>query len=289
MAAGADRGPRVDGADPDRPRRPHARRARRPPGARGDDGPASAAISALDLDLVERRCGARGGGSATRSRATGPMTFARFMELALYDPERRLLPRRCRAAGTRRRLPDGARGPSDLRPGDRPARDRRVVRAGTPGNVRDPRARRGHRGAGGGARRRRPGDGARPRRRPPLPGRRGRAASPRGSSRARLGDVVEPDDGAADRGARARERGARRAADASRRGRGPAACDEVFVAIVDGGLVDSDGPPSTPALDARLARRGHHARRRASGPRSASHATPGSRALPAASHAACCC
>ena len=38
----------------------------------------------------------------------GPLTFARFMELALYDPDQRLLPGDDARPGRRRRLPDGA-------------------------------------------------------------------------------------------------------------------------------------------------------------------------------------
>ena len=48
-------------------------------------------------------------------RATGPMPFARFMELALYDARRRLLPRRGGSARARGRLHHGARAPPDLR------------------------------------------------------------------------------------------------------------------------------------------------------------------------------
>ncbi len=284
MAAGAHP-VRARGAGADRPGRPHARRPRHPPGAAGDDG-----RPPPDLGPGPRpgrgRCGARGG-DPRRDRRDGADDVRQVHGARALPPRAGLLPRRCRAAGTRRRLPHGARGPSDLRPGDRPARDRRVVRAGTPGNIHDPRARRGLRGAGGGARRRRPGDGARPRRRPPLPGGGGRAASPRGAAsaprRRRRTRRRGPD-----RGARARERGARRAADASRRGDRPGPGRGLRGdrrrqprrfqrAAVDAG---ARGPPATPRASRSP---------RASGPRSASQRTPGSRALPAASQRVCCC
>ena len=92
-------------AGPDPPRRARARRARRAAGASGVgevEGPRSRTIDAMDDDrdrpvaslvreplpdpesvgedevLVER--------SAPRSRAEGPITFARFMDRALYEP-----------------------------------------------------------------------------------------------------------------------------------------------------------------------------------------------------------
>ena len=100
--------------DPGRPRRPHARRARAAAGPRRHmeraPGPLRPASAARPPDLDGRRRGRRRSsrGSATRSAATGPMPFARFMELALYDPERRLLPRRRGSSRPGRRLPDRA-------------------------------------------------------------------------------------------------------------------------------------------------------------------------------------
>ena len=49
------------------------------PGLRRDPAP--------DLEAVGQDERTSSGGSATRSAATGRSTFARFMELALYDPD----------------------------------------------------------------------------------------------------------------------------------------------------------------------------------------------------------
>ena len=222
-------------ADPDRPRRPHARRARAPPGAAAtmdglvdlDRGPGPPDLDVpSDPELV----------AAIRDEIArdGPMTFARFMELALYDPERGYYRSRRGAAGPRRRLPDGARGPPDLRPGDRPARDRRVARRSdrpAPFTIRE-------HGAGDG----RPGRAARRRRSSGGPEPAAAAARVRylvvevddrrvAAARERLAALGLPpgavDDRGrrrpADRGARPRQRGPRRPADPSgRRQRGGA-------------------------------------------------------------------
>jgi hypothetical protein len=72
----------------------------------------------------------------------GRIPFARFMEVALYDPDARLLPRARAAAGSRWRLPDRARGQRLLRPDPRPA-GRRVLGANrAAGSARHPRVRR---------------------------------------------------------------------------------------------------------------------------------------------------
>ena len=52
-------------------------------------------------------------------RRDGPITFARFMERALYEPGHGYYRRAEPGPGTRGRLPDRARGPPDLRRGDR--------------------------------------------------------------------------------------------------------------------------------------------------------------------------
>ena len=66
----------------------------------------------------------------------GPITFARFMERALYEPGLGYYATSADRADARRRFPDRARAPSDLRP-DRRTPDRRDVAAdGQPAAVR---------------------------------------------------------------------------------------------------------------------------------------------------------
>ena len=131
VAPGADAS-RRRGPDPDRPRRPHARRARPPPGARARPMDGLRRVPATDIDAVA-------GDPALEAlirdeiAAGGPMTFARFMELALYHPERGYYRAAAARPGRDGRLPDRARGPPDLRPRDRPPRRRRLVGARPPG------------------------------------------------------------------------------------------------------------------------------------------------------------
>ena len=78
--------------------------------------PTDLATSARTTGLVER--------IRDEIRATGPMPFARFMELALYDPDGGYYRVGRRPARAGRRLPDRARAAPDLRRDAAPA-DRR--------------------------------------------------------------------------------------------------------------------------------------------------------------------
>ena len=90
-------GGRRERADPGPARRPHAGRAGPAPGPRSAPAASSVVMDDLrpelrrdaptDLADVGEDADARSTGSATRSGADGPMPFARFMELALYDPD----------------------------------------------------------------------------------------------------------------------------------------------------------------------------------------------------------
>ena len=259
------------GADPDRPRRPHARRAR----------------AQLALALRERRAmDAARSCSASRPRTSTPVDSDPELVAAIRDeiaasrpddvrpvhgaralrPGARLLPGGGGPARARRRLPDGARGPPDLRPGDRPARRRRLGGARTARRLHDPRARRRH-GALAAALL----DGPRGRRRPTSPP--SSATGPSRSSRdgstscatgwrRRRRRPARAGRRRADRRARHRQRGPRRAADApGRRARRRPARD-LRRRRRDGGFVDVEGEPSTPALAAAPRGGGHRARRR---------------------------
>ena len=178
------------------------------------------------------------------------MTFARFMELALYHPELGYYRNAAAATRSRRRLPDRPRGPPDLRPGDRPPRDRRLVGARPAGRVHDPGARRGT-GALAAALL----DGVRaeaPDSRPSSatgPSRSSRVASRR--CRARLGRGVRARRRRPDHRPRDRERGPRRPADppGRRDGRRPGRGLRRARGRPAG---RRRGEPSTPELAARL-------------------------------------
>ena len=218
------------------------------------------------------------------------MTFARFMELALYHPERGYY----RNAAAR----PGRDGDFLTAPEAHPIFGQAVARlaidvwsrAGTPGDVHDPRARRRLRGAGGGARRRRPGGRARR----SLDALRYRAGGGRAASRSRTlaarasatssnRTTTAPIDGLVIANEVLDALPVHRVVGTAR------GLDEVYVAIVDGSLADVQRA----AVDAGARRRASTPRAsrspRASGPRSASRPTPGSRALPAASRGPRCC
>ena len=206
-------------------------------------------ISALDLDLVEGDAELE---AAIRDEiaATGPMTFARFMELALYHPERGYY----RNAAAR----PGRDGDFLTAPEAHPIFGQAIARLaidvwsalGRPATF----TIREH-GAGSGALAAALVDGVRATE-PDLAGAlryRAVEVEPRRLEelRARLGDVVEPDDGAPIDGLVI----GNEVLDAlpTHRVVGTAGgLDEVYVAIVDGSLANSSGPPSTPALEARL-------------------------------------
>jgi SAM-dependent MidA family methyltransferase len=206
-------------------------------------------ISALDLDLVEGDAALE---AAIRDEiaATGPMTFARFMELALYHPERGYY----RGAAAR----PGRDGDFLTAPEAHPIFGQAIARLaidvwsalGRPSTF----TIREH-GAGSGALAAALVDGVRATE-PDLAGvLRYRAVEiePRRLEelRARLGDVVEPDDGSPIEGLVI----GNEVLDAlpTHRVIGTASgLGEVYVTIVDGRLADSSGPPSTPALEARL-------------------------------------
>ena len=178
------------------------------------------------------------------------MTFARFMELALYHPERGYY----RSAAAR----PGRDGDFLTAPEAHPIFGQAIARLaidvwsalGRPATF----TIREH-GAGSGALAAALVDGVRATE-PDLAGAlryRAVEVEPRRLEelRARLGDVVEPDDGAPIEGLVL----GNEVLDAlpTHRVVGTArGLDEVYVAIVDGGLADSSGPPSTPALEARL-------------------------------------
>jgi len=206
-------------------------------------------ISALDLDLVEGDAELE---AAIRDEiaATGPMTFARFMELALYDPKRGYY----RAAAAR----PGREGDFLTAPEAHPIFGKAIARLaidvwsalGRPSTF----TIREH-GAGSGALAAALVDGVRAEEPDLADALRYRAVEvePRRLEelRARLGDVVEPDDGSPIEGLVI----GNEVLDAlpTHRVVGTAVgLGEVYVTIVDGRLADSTGPPSTPALEARL-------------------------------------
>jgi SAM-dependent MidA family methyltransferase len=210
-------------------------------------------ISAADLDLVDGDAELE---ASIRDEiaATGPMTFARFMELALYDPERGYY----RGAAAR----PGREGDFLTAPEAHPIFGQAVARLaidvwtalGRPSTF----TIREH-GAGSGALAAALVDGVRAAE-PELADAlhyRAVEVEPRRLEelRARLGDVVEADDGAPIAGLVL----ANEVLDAlpTHRVVGTGqGLDEVYVAVVDGHLVDAAGPPSTPALEARLAAEG---------------------------------
>jgi SAM-dependent MidA family methyltransferase len=210
-------------------------------------------ISAADLDLIDGDAELE---ASIRDEiaATGPMTFARFMELALYDPGRG----HYRGAAAR----PGRDGDFLTAPEAHPIFGQAVARLaidlwsalGRPSTF----TIREH-GAGSGALAAALVEGVRAAEPDLGDALRYRAVEvePRRLEelRARLGDVVEPDDGGAIDGLVL----ANEVLDAlpTHRvvgtGRGLA---EVFVAIADDRLVDAAGPPSSPALEARLTAEG---------------------------------
>jgi len=210
-------------------------------------------ISAADLDLVEGDAELE---ASIRDEiaATGPMTFARFMEIALYDPERGYY----RGAAAR----PGRDGDFLTAPEAHPIFGQAVARLaidvlsalGRPSTF----TIREH-GAGSGALAAALVEGVRAAEPDLADALRYRAVEvePRRLEelRARLGDVVELDDGTPIEGLVL----GNEVLDAlpTHRvigtGRG---LDEVYVAVVDGRLADAAGPPSTPALGARLAAEG---------------------------------
>jgi SAM-dependent MidA family methyltransferase len=206
-------------------------------------------ISALDLDLVEGDAALE---AAIRDEiaATGPMTFARFMELALYHPERGYY----RGAAAR----PGRDGDFLTAPEAHPIFGQAIARLaidvwsalGRPSTF----TIREH-GAGSGALAAALVDGVRATEPDLADALRYRAVEvePRRLEelRARLGDGVEPDDGSPIEGLVI----GNEVLDAlpTHRVIGTASgLGEVYVTIVDGRLADSSGPPSTPALEARL-------------------------------------
>jgi SAM-dependent MidA family methyltransferase len=206
-------------------------------------------ISALDLDLVEGDAALE---AAIRDEiaATGPMTFARFMELALYHPERGYY----RGAAAR----PGRDGDFLTAPEAHPIFGQAIARLaidvwsalGRPSTF----TIREH-GAGSGALAAALVDGVRATEPDLADALRYRAVEvePRRLEelRARLGNGVEPDDGSPIEGLVI----GNEVLDAlpTHRVIGTASgLGEVYVTIVDGRLADSSGPPSTPALEARL-------------------------------------
>lgn len=206
-------------------------------------------ISALDLDLVEGDAALE---AAIRDEisATGPMTFARFMELALYHPERGYY----RGAAAR----PGREGDFLTAPEAHPIFGQSVARLaidvwsalGRPETF----TIREH-GAGSGALAAALVEGVRASEPDLADALRYRAVEvePRRLKelRARLGDVVERDDGAPIEGLVLGNEVLDALPTHRVVGTGDG-LDEVYVAIVDGHLADASGPPSTPALEARL-------------------------------------
>jgi len=210
-------------------------------------------ISAADLDLIDGDAELE---ASIRDEiaATGPMTFARFMELALYDPERGYY----RGAAAR----PGRDGDFLTAPEAHPIFGQAVARLaidlwsalGRPSTF----TIREH-GAGSGALAAALVEGVRAAEPDLADALRYRAVEvePRRLEelQARLGDVVEPDDGGAIDGLVL----ANEVLDAlpthrvAGTGRGLA---EVYVTVADDRLVDAVGPPSSPALEARLTAEG---------------------------------
>ena len=148
--------------------------------------------------------------------SNGPMTFARFMELALYHPQLGYYRNEAARPGREGRLPDGPGGAPDLRPRDCTPRDRCVGGVRKAQRIHHPGARRGEwcaRGRAGRAASRR---GARPCFGCELSRRRGRAPAHRradGSCRGHRGSGRwDPD-----QRPRRRKRGPRCLADPPRR------------------------------------------------------------------------
>ena len=153
---------------PDPSRRPHAGQRRTPP-ARGASSCGGPMTPERRPPATERRRrptprspsepSAEGAGRSAELAAliraeieSSPdrrITFARYMERALYEPGPRLLPRRRRPPHRRRRLPDRARDARHLRLDRRPPDRGDVGGAGSPAAVRPDRVRRriGHAGA----------------------------------------------------------------------------------------------------------------------------------------------
>ena len=246
----------LEAPDPDRARRPHARRARASAWRCGEPMDGLRRLPPADLEAAAQRPGARSRSIRAEIVAERPDDVRPVHGARALPPRPRLLPERGCATGSRGRLPDGAGGQPDLRPGDRPPRRRRLV---GPRLARRDFTIREH-GAGSGAlagraRRRDPGRGTRSRRRPPLPRRRGRSAPPRGARAPAWARSPSPTTA---RRSPASSSPTRSSMPCRRIGSwAPAAASrEVFVGIVDGRLGDVVAEPSTPALAARLAAEG---------------------------------
>ena len=224
-----------------------------------DVGPQLQRIPAPDLEAAESDPALVAAIRDEIERA-GPIPFARFMELALYHPDPRLLPLRGGAPRARRRLPDRAGGPPDLRSGHRPARRRRLARRSEGPMA----SRSGSSGRGVARWRPRSSPGWRPTgpTSPPSSAIAPSTSSRDGSTSSAIGSRGRgrrPARGRrrrADRRDRHRERGPRRAADApGGRARRPPPGDPRRRGAT-GRFVDVEAEPSTPALAQRLAAEG---------------------------------
>ena len=188
------------------------------------------------------------------------MTFARFMELALYDPDAGYYRAASARPGPSRRLPHGPGGPLDLRPDDRPPRRRRLGRARPAVGLHDPGVRSGRRRTRGGT----PGRTRRRRiracRSRPVSTRRGRAPPARRAPctpgrgrprRPRSKWTTEPRSSGWSSPTRSSTPCRRIESSSATAGSERSSSDSA-----ESGFTDVEGEPSTPALAERLAAEG---------------------------------